>query len=103
MKNCATDDLDLEAVIDILRDKRQPLAYAWEINGIDVAPEFTLKLYNRINKLIKTVIITPDVNKVLIWEEQAITFNDSIMFYSMTPTVELAATWIELKGKITSN
>lgn len=103
MKKCATDNLDLEACINIIRDKRQSLEYAWEITGITLAPEFTLKLYNRIGKLIKTYVITPNFEGVLVWFAPTVDFTDSIMSYSMTPTVPQAETWIELKGSIKSS
>lgn len=103
MKKCAIDNLDLEACINIIRDKRQDLEFVWEITGMTVAPEFILKLYNRINKLIKTYTITPNFEDVLVWYAPKEDFTDSIMSYSMTPTISISTTWIELKGQINSN
>lgn len=99
---CAIDNLDLEACINILRDKRQDLAFAWEIEGMEVAPEFTLNLFNRINKLIKSFVIAKNIDGALEWNALASEFIDSEMTYSMTPTIQIPATWIELKGKIIS-
>ncbi len=98
---CITENLDLEACINLERDARQDLHYSWLIEGMAVATEFTLSLKNRSLEVEQTYALIP-VDGLLSWEVSKEDFTDNLMFYSIVPTAPTPETWIEIKGKITT-
>ena len=99
--SCTTENLDLEACINLIRDKREPMSYAWQIEGMTVASSFTLTLLRRDKTLAQTYVLIPVVD-VLTWTAPISDFPDGLMYYSIIPTTPTATNWIELKGEITS-
>lgn len=100
--SCTTDNLDLEACINLNRDKREPMLYAWQITGMTIAPSFTLTLLKRDRTIAKTYTIVPVID-VLNWTAPISDFTDGLMYYSIIPTIPTSSNWIEIKGEITSN
>lgn len=101
MAHCLTDDLDLEACINIIRNVRQDLNYSWLIEGMTIAPTFTFVLKDQKGNIAQTYTLTP-VDGLITLNADKDVFNGSIMTYSITPTTPTADNWIEIKGKITN-
>lgn len=85
--HCITDNLDLEACINIIRDTNQPFRYIWQIDNITLAADYTLKLYDRKKNLVQSYLFPINNDNQLIWEPLNAAFTTSEMFYSIVPTV----------------
>lgn len=96
---CKIDNLDLEACIIIYKNKEQDVEYYWKIQGMNIAPEYTLTLFSRNKVVHKTYIITPLID-TLLWVAPKEDFIYDFMEYSMTPTIPTPSNWINLKGQI---
>lgn len=85
--NCKKLDLDLTGCLEINRDARQDVFIGFEIQGLQIAPDYTLTLYDRYKEAVKTYVLIPDANNVLFWSAPEADFTNSLMFAEILPTV----------------
>lgn len=98
--SCYTGNIDLQVCINIIKDPRQDLVYAWKIEGMPVAEEFTLTLFGR-SRTEKQTYTIKAIDDTLVWTAADADFDNSLMYYEMIPKNHTPVNWIKFHGQIT--
>lgn len=99
MSHCTKIDIYTRACIDIYKKVTQGVQQPYTIMYKEIAPEYTVTLYNRNKTVAKTYTLVPIAN-TLLWIAPKEDFVTSEMTYTILPTVQTPENFIQINGKI---